>query len=84
MGGTCPNKNTNHAWIIDGFAICKKSTREILRQNDLYFHANMGLEGGEYSGYYRVDPTIDISFELEDYETTYSKDFWVISDIRPK
>ncbi len=84
MGGTCPNKNTNHAWIIDGFAICKKSTREILRQNDLYFHANMGLEGGEYSGYYRVDPKIDISFELKDYETTYSKDFWVISDIRPK
>lgn len=84
MGGTS-QYNTNHAWIMDGFAICQKSTREILRQYDLYFHANMGQMGGDYTGYYKVNPDVTISFQLGDRDSTcYDKNFWVISDIRPK
>lgn len=83
MGGTS-NRNTNHAWVIDGYAICRKSAREILRYYDFYLHANMGFHDGDYNGYYRVNPDITISFELPEYDNTvYSRNFWVISDIRP-
>ena len=55
MGGThTANEQAekgSHAWVIDGYAICTKTSREILRNNDLYFHANMGWDGTD-NGFY--------------------------------
>lgn len=82
MGGTS-QYNTNHAWVIDGFSICQKSTREIIRQYDLYYHANMGFEGGSYTGYYKVDPGVKISFDGV-FGHNYSKNYWVIADIHAR
>ena len=31
------NPSTGHTWIIDGYAMCIKANREILKQYDLYF-----------------------------------------------
>lgn len=84
IGGTSL-RGTSHACIMDGYAIFRKSTREIASQYDFYIHTNMGMSDGEYAGYYRIDRNLNISAELKKYGSAVSnKNFWVISDIRPK
>lgn len=70
-----------HAWVIDGYAICIKASREILRNNDLYFHANMGWDGTD-NGFYKVNADTSIGFET--YAGNYNVDFWEITDIHKK
>lgn len=47
------NTSGGHAWLLDGYQIRKKNTREILKINHIYVHANMGW-GGTDNGYYIV------------------------------
>ncbi len=73
---------TSHAWVIDGYAICIKASREILKNNDVYFHANMGWYGQD-DGFYKVNADSSIEFETED-NGIYNVDFWEITDIHKK
>lgn len=79
--GTDDKQGGSHCWVIDAYAICLKSSREILRQNDLYFHANMGW-GGTNNGYYKVNADTTTDFETE--LGTYNMNFWEITEIRRK
>lgn len=85
MGGThTANEQAekgSHAWVIDGYAICTKTSREILRNNDLYFHANMGW-GGPDNGFYKVNA--DASTDFETTLGTYNINFWEITEIHKK
>lgn len=68
----------SHAWVIDGYAICTKTTREILKNFDLYFHANMGWDGTD-SGFYKVNADTSIDFETK--LGTYNLNMWEITEI---
>lgn len=85
MGGThaatATAKKGSHAWVIDGYAICQKTTREILKNYDLYLHANMGW-GGINNGYYKVNA--DTSTDFETNLGTYNMNFWEITEIHKK
>ena len=85
MGGThAANENAekgSHAWVIDGYVICVKTSREILKKNDLYFHANMGW-GGTDNGFYKVNADTSTDFETE--LGNYNANFWEITEIRRK
>lgn len=85
MGGThTANEQAekgSHAWVIDGYAICTKTSREILRNNDLYFHANMGWDGTD-NGFYKVNA--DASTDFETTLGTYNINFWEITEIHKK
>lgn len=69
---------SSHAWVIDGYALCKRSTRELVKKYDVYFHANMGWEGEE-DGYYKVNA--DTSMDFENANGIYNIDFWEIPEI---
>ena len=56
-------------------------SREILRNNDLYFHANMGW-GGPDNGFYKVNA--DASTDFETTLGTYNINFWEITEIHKK
>ncbi|MCR2007287.1 C10 family peptidase [Bacteroides acidifaciens] len=51
--GKKASAETGHAWLLDGYQIRRKNTREILKTNYIYIHANMGW-GGTSDGYYLV------------------------------
>ncbi|MBV4387339.1 MULTISPECIES: C10 family peptidase [Bacteroidales] len=85
MGGThAANEQAekgSHAWVIDGYLICVKTSKEILKKNDLYFHANMGW-GGPDNGFYKVNADTSTDFETE--LGNYNANFWEITEIRRK
>lgn len=85
MGGThTANEQAekgSHAWVIDVYAICTKTSREILRNNDLYFHANMGWDGTD-NGFYKVNA--DASTDFETTLGTYNINFGEITEIHKK
>ena len=56
------NSSGGHSWLLDGYQIRKKNTREILKTNHIYVHANMGW-GGDYSGYYIVGDDQSLPFD---------------------
>ena len=75
------NPSTGHTWIIDGYAMCIKTNREILKQYDLYFHANMGWNGNN-DGYYKFNPDTTIDFETSN--GTFNSNFLVLANITKK
>ncbi len=79
----CDNGDTSrgHAWIIDGYAQCTKTTRAIIQNYDLYFHASMGWSGTD-DGYYRFDADATIDFETTN--GIYNSNFIVFANIRKK
>ncbi len=79
--GARNEKGGSHAWILDGYAICEKMTKDILRNSDLYFHANMGW-GGTDDGFYKVNGDTSIDFKTA--QGTYNIDFWEITEIHSK
>lgn len=85
MGGTrsanAQNGKASHAWVIDGYAICEKASREILRDYDLYFHANMGWAGRD-NGFYKVNADTSIDFDTA--LGKYNLNFWEITEIHKK
>lgn len=56
------NTSGGHAWLLDGYQIRKKNTREILKTNHIYVHANMGW-GGSDNGYYIVGDDQSLNFD---------------------
>lgn len=68
----------SHAWVIDGYAVCDKTSRELVKAFNVYFHANMGWNGTD-DGYYLVKPDTSLDFETEN--GTYNFDFWEIPEI---
>ena len=75
------NPSTGHTWIIDGYAMCIKANREILKQYDLYFHANMGWNGNN-DGYYKFNPDTTMDFETSN--GTFNSNFLVLANITKK
>ncbi len=71
----------SHAWVIDGYRICKKSTRQIVKVYDLYFHANMGW-GGTDDGYYLVGSDVSLTFNTGLGE--YNANLWQMCNARSK
>lgn len=65
----------SHAWVIDGFVIAAKTTREIVKNNDLYWHANFGW-GGTSNGYYLINT--DLSMDWETAMGNYNSNLSVI------
>ena len=57
---------TNHAFIISGILVTEKSvsTRELVKSNDVYWHANLGW-ANEGTGYYQLDSNANTYFEIE-------------------
>lgn len=55
---------TNHAFIISGLLITEKAsqTRQMVKTNDLYWHANLGW-ADKNTGYYQLDGNARTFFE---------------------
>lgn len=51
----------NHCWILDGYAVCKKSVSAGTSQYDTYVTANLGW-GGSNDGYYKLNDTFHTEF----------------------
>lgn len=56
----------DHAFIISGILITKKSisTRELVKQSDVYWHANLGW-ADECTGYYQLDNNANTYFDAK-------------------
>ena len=62
--GTNETKKEGHVWVIDGYLICKKGSRELVRVYDVYYHALMGWsKTGGNDGYYLVNSDTKMDFE---------------------
>jgi hypothetical protein len=81
MGYPKGDPSRSHAWIIDGYAQCAKTTRTIIKKNDLYFHTSMGWNG-ENDGYYKFNSNGTIDFETS--SGIYNSNFIVFANIRKK
>ena len=81
LGCSSKDKSKSHAWIIDGYAQCVKTSRTILKQYDLYFHANMGWDGID-DGFYRFNSDSTIDFKTD--SGTFDSQFSVFANIRKK
>lgn len=81
LGCSSEDTSNSHAWIIDGYAQCIKTSRTILKQYDLYFHASMGWDGIN-DGYYRFNSNSTIDFET--HSGTFNSKFSVFANIRKK
>lgn len=57
---------TDHAFIISGILITQKaiSTRELVKKNDVYWHANLGW-ADECTGYYQLDSNANTYFDAK-------------------
>lgn len=72
----------SHAWVIDGFAITQKGLyREIVKNNDLFWHANMGWSGSS-NGWYKINS--DLSMDWETSMGNYKGELYVIPSIKKK
>lgn len=58
------NSSGDHSWLLDGYQIRKKNTREILKTNHIYVHVNMGW-GGNDSGYYIIGDDQSLTFDTD-------------------
>lgn len=73
---------SDHAFIISGILITEKSvaTRELVKNNDVYWHANLGW-ADECTGYYQLDSKANTYFEANGVkEWSYMIDY--INNIR--
>lgn len=75
-----------HAFMIDGYAICKKKIRTIVQSYDLYWHANLGW-GPDAKAYFNVSQDLNCVIK---YSTNFSdniletKNLTIIPNIRKK
>lgn len=64
MSGKDSSNGNAHAWVIDGYRLCKKSkARELIKIYDIYFHANMGWGESKDNGYYLIHSDLSLTFE---------------------
>ncbi len=54
-----------HIWLLDGILICSKTTRELVNNYNVYFHANFGW-GDKNSGYYQINQNLSVDFLVSD------------------
>lgn len=57
-----------HCWILDGYAVCKKSGSVGTSQYDTYVTANLGW-GGSNDGYYKLNDNYHTNF-IDSYDST--------------
>lgn len=67
MASGTRNKGTQdegrHAWVVDGYAVCQRPAREIIKRYDFYLHCNLGWSGNE-SGWFMVNQDLSITFPV--------------------
>lgn len=68
-----------HSWLFDGYQIRRKNTREILKSNHIYVHANMGW-GGTATGYYIVGD--DQSLQIDTPNGLYNTNLKIYCNVR--
>ena len=61
-------RGQGHCWILDGYAVCKKSGSAGKSQYDTYVTTNFGW-GGHHDGYYKLNDDYSADF-LGTYNTT--------------
>lgn len=81
MSGTTVDESGSHAWVIDGYRLCKKTTRELIKIYDIYFHANMGWDGTD-DGYYMI--ASDLSLDFETGVNHYNSNLYQMCNARKK
>jgi len=64
------NGKVGHAWVVDGYAVCKKGKRngnngsnDIVNRYDMYLHANMGWGEEDGTGWYLVNNDWSVVFD---------------------
>lgn len=76
-----------HAWVVDGYAICEKTSGSIpgdlVHQYDLYLHANLGW-GGSETGWFLVGTDWNLSFDVYWGERQYGLDMQMALNARSK
>ncbi|MCR2007638.1 C10 family peptidase [Bacteroides acidifaciens] len=77
--GVGSDRGGRHAFVLDGFAYWRPKTRELVKNFDFYFRANMGW-GGYYDGFYLVNKDLSISFDTSN--GSYYVDYQMIYNIR--
>lgn len=73
-----------HCWLLDGYQLRKRTlTREIIKANDTYIHANFGW-GGNEDGFYMVDRnTTSLTFETL-WNGHYNQNLKIYPNVRRK
>lgn len=74
-----------HCWLLDGYQLRHRptNTRMVVRENDVYIHANFGW-GGSEDGYYMVDRnTTSLDFETS-YNGHYNQNLKIFPNVRRK
>lgn len=73
-----------HCWLLDGYQLRKRTlTREIIKANDTYIHANFGW-GGNEDGFYMVDRnTTSLTFETI-WNGHYNQNLKIYPNVRRK
>lgn len=72
-----------HAFILDGYLMAKKQSRNIPANYDMYWHANMGW-GGMDDGYYKLDPDESVDFETWGASTYHSDELSIVPYVAKK
>lgn len=75
-------RGEGHAFIIDGYIICKKSTRILLQSYDIYWHADLGW-GDTNTGYYKINQDTNAHFETGS-NTYHTENLYIVPNIRKK
>lgn len=75
-------RGEGHAFILDGYIIAKKNTRTIVKNYDLYWHANLGW-GDLNTGFYRLNLDTNVDFESGS-NVYHTENLYIVPDIVKK
>lgn len=84
------NSHAAHLWVIDGCSIHVKprsltatlTRADLVRIYNVYFHCNMGWEGGPDDGYYLINSDMTMTFQTNMY--LYDTNFRYIANVKKK
>lgn len=76
-------RGEGHAFILDGYLMTKKKTKNLVDNQDMYWHANLGW-GDSSSGYYKLDPDESVDFETWAGHTFHTENLMIVPYIGRK
>lgn len=81
MYGYADDTSAAHGWVCDGYKLCKKMSRQLVQQYDVYYHANLGWNNSD-TGYYLIASNVTLSFQTS--EGTFANSVYQICNLRAK